>query len=77
MENKDKVPPKRRMPEIPPAKMPSFWKSLLFWIVLGVFIFYLAHSSSSKVTKEKAQKIPYSDFLNCVANNEIDRKSVV
>ena len=56
MENKDKVPLKRRMPEIPQARMPGFWKGLSFWIILGVFIFYMAHSSSLKV-KEKVQKI--------------------
>jgi len=76
MENKDKIPLKRRTPEIPKNQMPSFWKSLLFWIILGVFIFYLAHSSS-KLTDKKIQKIPYSDFLNYAANHEISGKVTV
>ena len=65
------------MPEIPKNQMPGFWKSLLFWMLLGVFVFYLAHLSSSKLTEKKVQKIPYSDFLNYVANNEISGKVII
>lgn len=76
MEKKDKVPPKRKMPDLPQPQMPSFWKGLLFWVVLGIFIFYLAHSASL-VAKKKLVKIPYSTFLAYAANGEISGKVVI
>ncbi len=68
---------KRKPPEqLKPPEVPNLWKGVLFWIVLGVFIFYLARSVSV-LPEKRVKKIPYSLFLTYLSEGKIEGKITV
>ena len=67
MEPKRKTPP-----QSPPNPMPPVWRSLLFWLILGLFIVYLTRSSA--LLEKKTEKITYGNFISYVENGQLSGK---
>jgi len=69
-----KKEPKGRPPQAPlPIQGPNFWKGLLPWVVLFIFIFYLAYSSKM-IGGHKVEKLTYSQFLEAIDKGEVTGK---